>query len=85
MRVRRGYSADRQKAPVGSDRGALPGLLPVGFPGPPAAPAVRVSTQRALHVSCPPVISPGLVPVSRGSVWCCRGSGSGSLRRWTRR
>jgi len=33
---------------VGSDRGALRGLLPVAFPGPPAAPAVRVSTQRAL-------------------------------------
>jgi hypothetical protein len=27
---------------VGSDRGALPGLLPVGFPGPPAAPGVRL-------------------------------------------
>lgn len=37
---------------VGSDRGALPGSLPVGFPGPPAAPAVRLSPQRALHVSC---------------------------------
>jgi hypothetical protein len=37
---------------VGSDRGALPGLLLVGFPGPPAAPAVRLSPQRALHVSC---------------------------------
>jgi hypothetical protein len=52
-------------------------------PGPPAAPAVRVSTQRALHVSCPPVSL--MLPGSRGWVWCCRGSGSGSPRRWTRR
>ena len=27
---------------VGSDRGALPGLLLVGFPGPPAEPGVRL-------------------------------------------
>ena len=85
MRSSRGYISDLLNSPVGSDRGALPGSLPVGFPGPPAAPAVRVSTQRALHVSCPLVISARLVPGSRGSVWCCRGSGSGSPRRWTRR
>jgi hypothetical protein len=39
--------------PVGSDRGALPGLLLVGFPGPPAAPGLRLPPHRALHVSCP--------------------------------
>jgi hypothetical protein len=75
-------------ASVGSDRGALPGSLPVGFPGPPAAPGVRVSTHRALHVSCP-LISRlrWRLPVSgsRGSVCCCHGSGSGSRRRWKRR
>lgn len=38
---------------VGSDRGALPGLLLVGFPGPPAAAGVRFSPHWALHVSCP--------------------------------
>ena len=27
---------------VGSDRGALPGLLLMGFPGPPAEPGVRL-------------------------------------------
>src|SRR6266699_433831 len=53
MRSSRGYISDLLNAPVGSDRGALPGLLPVGFPGPPAAPAVRVSAQRALRVSRP--------------------------------
>ena len=37
---------------VGSDRGALPGLLLVGFPGPPAEPGVRLSAHRALHGCC---------------------------------
>ena len=41
------------RRPVGSDRGALSGLLLVGFPGPPAAPGVRLSPHRALRVSCP--------------------------------
>jgi UDP-glucose 4-epimerase len=36
---------------VGSATGAVPGLLPVRFPWPPAEPGVRVSTHRALHVS----------------------------------
>ena len=65
---------------AGSDRGALSGLLPVDFPGPPAAPAVRLSPQRALHVSYQLVSRwrrlPG--PMSTGSGSCCRDSGSGS-------
>ena len=32
--------------------GAVPGLLPVRFPRPLAEPAVRLSTQRALHGLC---------------------------------
>ena len=32
--------------------GAVPGLLPVRLPGLLAEPAVRLSTQRALHGSC---------------------------------
>src|ERR1035437_918700 len=38
---------------VGWGRAALPGLLPVGFPAPPAAPGVRLSPHRALHVPWP--------------------------------
>ena len=38
---------------AGSDQSAVPGLLPVRFSGPPAAPGVRFSAHRALHVSCP--------------------------------
>jgi hypothetical protein len=34
---------------VGSARGAVTALPPSCFPGPPAEPAVRLSTQRALH------------------------------------
>lgn len=71
---------------VGSATGAVPRLLPVRFPWPPAEPGVRVSTHRALHVSCPLVSRSGL-PVS-GSTGCgCRdrGSGNGSPRRWPRR
>ena len=74
---------DRQPAwwwgAVGSDRGALPGSLVVGFPGPPAAPGVRLSPHRALHVSCQWVSRWRRLsgPVSTGSGSCCRGSGSG--------
>ena len=49
---RRCPGAAETPATAGSDRGALSGLLPVGFPGPPAEPAVRLAPQRALHVSC---------------------------------
>ncbi len=35
---------------LGSDRGALPRSLSVGFPGPPAEPGVLISQYRALHV-----------------------------------
>jgi hypothetical protein len=38
---------------VGSGRGALPGLLPVGFPDPPSEPGVRLSPHRALHEIMP--------------------------------
>ncbi len=34
---------------VGWTRGAVAALLLLRFPGPPAEPAVRLSTQRALH------------------------------------
>ena len=70
--------ADHTRA-VGSDRGALPGSLLVGFPGPPAAPGVRLSPHRALHVSCQWVSRWRRLPgsVSMGSGSCCRGSGSG--------
>ena len=70
--------ADHTRA-VGSDRGALPGSLLVGFPGPPAAPGVRLSPHRALHVSCQWVSRWRRLPgsVSMGSGSCCRGSGNG--------
>jgi len=48
-----GAAADLAVEPllVGSTRGAVPALLPVRFPGPPAEPDVRVPTHPALHVS----------------------------------
>jgi hypothetical protein len=62
-----------------------------GVPGRPRrsspVPGVRLSPHRALHVPWPLVSRlvrlPG--PGSTGSVWCSRGSGSASRRRWTRR
>jgi hypothetical protein len=44
---------DRGGEVVGSGRGALSGLLPVGFPGPPSEPGVRLSPHRALHEIMP--------------------------------
>jgi hypothetical protein len=41
---------------VGSDRDALSGLLPMGFPGPPAEPAVRLVTATG---------SPRVLPVGQ--------------------
>ena len=71
---------------VESDRGAVLASRSARFPGPLAAPGVRVSTHRALHVSCPLVSCLGLPGSgSMGSGCCVRGSGSGSLRRWMRR
>jgi len=65
---------------VRSDRGALPGLLRVGFPGPPAAPGVRLSPHRALHVPAGWFSRWQRLPVRGPMGWvsCCRGSGSGS-------
>jgi|SRR6516225_1011150 len=47
-----GPGRQRQRGTVEWARGAVPGLLPARFPGPLAAPAVRLSTQRALHGYC---------------------------------
>jgi hypothetical protein len=72
---------------VGSDTGAVSGLPRVRFPCPPAEPGVPISRHRALRVSFPLVSRWWWFAVSgsRGSGFCCRGSGSGSPRRWLRR
>jgi len=49
----------RRSAPVESDRGAVLALRPARFPGPLAAPDVRVSAHRALRVSCPHRVDQG--------------------------
>ncbi len=63
---------------VGSDRSALPGLLPVGFPGPPAEPGVPITERRVLHEIMPPV-SVRAAPPARVRESPCLGSGIG----WT--
>jgi len=68
---------------VGSGRSALPGLLPVGFSGPPAEPGVRLSPHRALRVPCP--LAMFAAGGSTGSVSVPRGSGSGSRGQLMRR
>jgi hypothetical protein len=50
--VAEGLGRQRQRGRVEWARGAVPGLLPARFPGPLAEPAVRLSTQRALHGYC---------------------------------
>jgi hypothetical protein len=47
-----GAVAGSHRLLVESAWGAVPGLLPVRFPGPLAEPAVPVSRQRALHGVC---------------------------------
>jgi Uncharacterized conserved protein (DUF2278) len=62
---------------VGSGPGAVPGLLQVRFPDPPAEPGVRLSPHRALHEVMP--LGWGLsLWAARGSGCCCLDSGSGS-------
>jgi hypothetical protein len=61
--------------PVGSARGAVPGLLGVRFPGPPAEPGVRFSPHRALHEWL--LFSQWWLSVSMGSGSGSRGSGTG--------
>ena len=72
-----------QQVEVRSARGALPVFPPVGFPGPPPAPAVPVSEHRALHKprhgSCGPHPVTGhgagwLLP-GIGSAWCAPSPG----------
>lgn len=59
---------------VGSGRGALSGLLPVGFPDPPSEPGVRLSPHRALHEIMPlGQCCPGRP--AKGWGCCCPGSG----------
>jgi hypothetical protein len=51
-RVVQRLAGQRQRGTVEWARGAVPGLLPARLPGPLAEPAVRLSTQRALHGYC---------------------------------
>jgi hypothetical protein len=44
---------ERLVALVGSGRGALPNSRPVGFPGPPSEPDVRLPPHPALHILMP--------------------------------
>ncbi|QBI18433.1 hypothetical protein ER308_01850 [Egibacter rhizosphaerae] len=53
-------------APVGSERGAVPGLRRVRFPAPPAEPDVRLSPHPALHKVMPGSWLLCGVPRSRG-------------------
>jgi hypothetical protein len=65
---------------LGRIAGAVSVLPPSVSRDPPAAPGVRLSPHRALHVSCPDVSSLVRLTVSgsTGSVCCHRGSGSAS-------
>jgi hypothetical protein len=63
---------------VGSGAGRPAVFRPWVFPSPPAEPAVRVATQRALHGSMPMVIVLSLLlGVSTAWGWPCPDSGSG--------
>ncbi len=70
------HSFDGFAEVVGSDRGALSGLLPVGFPGPPAEPGVPITEHRAL-LEIMPLVSVRAAPPARAQESRCPGIGIG--------
>ena len=85
--------SDLMRAVFASTLPGIAGTAPAGWPGG-ISPGPPARTRRAgLTAPGAPCVLPAgqplwwrpLVSGSMGSRWCCRGSGTGSPRRWTRR